>query len=107
MGTVSYQSLSCVEEVLPWAFAYDHQNYARCLIPFIADMRNLPNSMPDVFKVFMNGEFAVVVARRIKLLRILSIVSIETARQKGDSEIQHKRFGDPEMDAQCLTKKCL
>ena len=60
--------------------------------------------MPDVYKVFMNGEFAVVVTRRIKLLRILSI---ETARQKGDSEIQHKRFGDPKMGAQCLTKKCL
>ena len=51
--------LSCVEEVLPWAFAYDHQNYAPYLIPFIDDMRNLPNLMPDVYKAFMNGEFAV------------------------------------------------
>ena len=41
------------------AFAYDHQNYARYLIPFIDGMCNLPNLMPDVHKAFMNDEFAV------------------------------------------------
>ena len=27
--------LSCIEEVIPWAFAYNRQNYARYLIPFL------------------------------------------------------------------------
>lgn len=30
--------LSCVEEVIPWAFAYDRQKYARYLLPFLDDM---------------------------------------------------------------------
>ena len=32
--------LACIVEVIPWTFAYDRQNYARYLIPFLNDMRN-------------------------------------------------------------------
>ena len=38
------------------------------------------------------------------------ILSIETERQKGDSKIQHKLFGDPKMSAQCTEvpiRRCL
>ena len=51
--------LSCIEEVIPWCFAYDRQNYARYLIPFLNDMLKLPLSMPEVSNVFLNGEFSV------------------------------------------------
>ena len=51
--------LSCIEEVIPWCFAYDHQNYARYLIPFLNDMLRLPSSMPEVYNAFLNGEFSV------------------------------------------------
>ena len=61
-------------------------------------MRNLPNSLPVVYKAFMNGEFAVqiqthlVVTRRAKPLRILST---EVARQKGDSKDSAQTFRRP------------
>ena len=51
--------LACIEEVIPWTFAYDRQNYARYLIPFLNDMRSLPNKMPQVQNAFENGEFSV------------------------------------------------
>ena len=51
--------VSCNEEVIPWCFAYDRQNYARYLIPFLNDMVRLPSSMPEVYNAFLNGEFLV------------------------------------------------
>ncbi len=51
--------LSCVEEVIPWTFAYDRQKYARYLLPFLDDMRKLPTEKPDVYVAFMQGEFSV------------------------------------------------
>ena len=51
--------LSCIEEVILWCFAYDCQNYARYLIPFLNDMLRLPSSMPEVYNAFLNGEFSV------------------------------------------------
>ena len=51
--------LACVEEVIPWTFAYDRQNYARYFIPFLNYMHNLPVKMPEVQKAFENGEFSV------------------------------------------------
>lgn len=51
--------LSCIEEVIPWAFAYDRQNYARYLIPFLDDMRHLSVRMPEVYTAFNKGQFSV------------------------------------------------
>ena len=51
--------LSCVERVLPWAFEYDRQNYARYLIPFLNDMRALPYEKPNAYTALCEGEFAV------------------------------------------------
>ena len=51
--------VSCIEEFIPWCFAYDRQNYARYLIPFLNDMLRLPSSTPEVYNAFFNGEFSV------------------------------------------------
>ena len=51
--------LSCIEEVTPWAFAYDRQKYARSLLPCLNDMRELPSAFPEVYAAFCNGEFSV------------------------------------------------
>ena len=40
--------LACIEEIIPWTFAYDRQNYARYLMPYLDDMRALPEVMPEV-----------------------------------------------------------
>ena len=46
-------------EVIPWAFAYDHQNYVHYLIPFLDVMRNLPVRMLEVYTAFNKGHFSV------------------------------------------------
>ena len=51
--------LSCIEEVIPWTFAYDRQKYARYLLPFLNDMRKLPTAKPEVYAAFCHGEFSV------------------------------------------------
>ena len=56
--------LSCIEEVIPWAFAYDLQNYARYLIPFLDDMRHLSVRMPEVYTAFKKDPFSVQMGAR-------------------------------------------
>ena len=51
--------LACTEEVIPWAFAHDRHKYARSLLPFLNDMRDLPATFPEVYAAFCNGEFSV------------------------------------------------
>lgn len=51
--------LSCIEEVIPSAFEYDHQNYACYLIPFLDDMRHLSLRMPEVYTAFNKGQFSI------------------------------------------------
>jgi hypothetical protein len=41
------------------SFAYDRQNYARYLLPFLNDMLNLQQRMPKVHEAFHSGQFAV------------------------------------------------
>ena len=51
--------LACVEEGIPWTFAYDRQNYARYLIPVLNDIRSVRVKMPEVQKIFENDDFSV------------------------------------------------
>ena len=51
--------LSCVEQVVPWAFAYDRQKYARYLLPYLNDMRSLSEEKPEVYEALCRGEFSV------------------------------------------------
>ena len=50
--------MSCIEEVIPWTFAYDRQKYARSLLSFLNDMRELPSTFPEVYAPFCNGELS-------------------------------------------------
>ena len=51
--------LSCIEQVIIWAFAYDRQNYAKYLLPFLNDKRSLPTTHTEVCQAFCQGEFSV------------------------------------------------
>ena len=51
--------VSCIEEVIPWCFAYDREKYARYLISFLNNMLRLPSSVPEVYNAFFNREFLV------------------------------------------------
>lgn len=70
--------LSCIEEVIPWAFAYDRQNYARYLIPYVNDMRKLPSSKSNVHEAFVNGEFSVQIGKSNPFVCIEADKAIET-----------------------------
>ena len=50
--------LSCIEEVIPGAFANGHQNYMRYFIPFLNDL-NLCVRMPESFAALNKGKFSV------------------------------------------------
>ena len=51
--------LSCIEETILWAFAYDRQNCARYLVPYLNGMLGLPVTMLEVYSAFMDGQFSV------------------------------------------------
>ena len=56
--------LPCIEEVIPWAFVYDRQNYTRYPIPFLDDMRHLPVRMPEVYTALNKGHISVQIGSR-------------------------------------------
>ena len=49
--------LECIRDIAEYAFAYDNHNYARYLIPFLAEMLQIEHSYPDVYEEFINGNF--------------------------------------------------
>ena len=51
--------LECIREVIPYAFAYDHFNYARFLTIMLGDMLALEEDYPDVYSQFVLGNFSV------------------------------------------------
>ena len=56
--------LVCIEEVIISAFAYDRQNYARYLVPFLNDTRSLSTTKPEVHAAFSNGQFLIQMGKR-------------------------------------------
>lgn len=51
--------VSALEEVVPWMFAYDRQNYARYLILHTDDLKSLEEKHKDVYEEFCRGGFVV------------------------------------------------
>ena len=51
--------LSCIYNMLPWMFAYNRTNYSRYLPAYYIEMRELPQTHPEVHGAMMAGEFAV------------------------------------------------
>ena len=45
--------------MLPWMFAYDHQNYSRFLTYYWSQMTRLPTTHTNIFNEFLLGNFAV------------------------------------------------
>ena len=45
--------------MLPYMATYDHINYMRWGIVYLADMMNLPDTAPEVYQQFMEGNFVV------------------------------------------------
>lgn len=49
--------LSSFSEMLPWFAAFDHVNYTRWGVVFLADMKLLPHTAPEVYQGFQRGDF--------------------------------------------------
>ena len=41
------------KKMLPWFFAYEHQNYARYVSLYIGEMSQLPETHPEIYKELM------------------------------------------------------
>ena len=88
--------LSCIEEVIPWAFAYDRQNYARYLIPFLKNIRHLCVRTPETYAAHNKGKFSVqvggggggaggwgvIILDETKLTRLLRTTLVATSRRE-------------------------
>ena len=51
--------LELFSKMLPWFFIYDHSNYARWGPVYLADMKALPTTAPEVFNEFVAGRFTI------------------------------------------------
>ncbi len=51
--------LACIGQIIPYMFALDNVNYARYLPVYWAQMTALPNTHPEAYRHFADGEFAV------------------------------------------------
>ena len=49
--------LSSFAEMLPWFAAYDHVNYTRWGVVYLAEMRLLPQTAPELYQGFLHGDF--------------------------------------------------
>ena len=47
--------LSSFSEMLPWFAVFDHVNYTRWGVVFLADMKLLPKTAPEVYEAFLWG----------------------------------------------------
>ena len=50
--------LECVPKIIPFAFAYDHVNYARYLPAMLGEILELEKLFPEVHQQFQVGKFA-------------------------------------------------
>ena len=51
--------LSSFSEMLPYFAAFDHSNYTRWGVIFLADMKMLPQTAPEVQQAFESGDFVI------------------------------------------------
>ena len=68
---------------MPWMFALDHINYARCLSVHVRDMTSLPTSHPSVYQQFTNGAYAV-----RKSTHAFSAIALDHAHEQENSSIK-------------------
>ena len=51
--------LDAFTAMLPWMTIYDHTNYARWGPVYLADMKGLPITAPEIYAEFMSGNFVI------------------------------------------------
>ena len=56
--------LETFEAELPCLTVYDRTNYIRCGPAYLADMKTLPTTAPEVYSEFMTGNFVVNISEK-------------------------------------------
>ena len=74
--------LECIWNILPYTFAHGNINYASYLTAMLADMLQLPEDFPEVYKEFMNGNFAAQLTDGSKFSRVKTDKVIEVTLNK-------------------------
>ena len=54
-----------LQDIIPWLFAMDLVHYSRWMSVFIHDLRRLPDTHPDVFQRFQEGQFTIKKSARV------------------------------------------
>ena len=75
--------LRCLQDIIPWLFAMDLVHYSRCMSVFIHDLRRLPDTHPDVFQRFQEGQFTI-----NKSARVFSNMSIDQAHEQNNKLVK-------------------
>ena len=60
--------LQCIQEMLPWMFAYDRINYNRYLSVYWCHMQMLPSTHPDAHSQMVRGELCNLTQPDVQLL---------------------------------------
>ena len=50
--------LECIRDIIMYAFAYDHDYYARYLTVMLGDILSLKETFPEVYHQCVSGNFA-------------------------------------------------
>ena len=74
--------VECIRLIIPYAFAYDHINYARYLTAMLADFLKLPTEFPDIYREFMDGNFVAQLTDGTKFSRVETDKVIEMTLNK-------------------------
>ena len=95
----------CVREIIIYAFAYDHYNYARYLPAFLGEMMALETTHPEVYKDFQEGQSAVQLSPNNPFSRIEADKTIEITINKDTkttrcNKFQHKPERSASLDYQ-------
>ena len=62
--------VECIRLIIPYAFAYDHINYARYLTSMLGDLLKLPTEFPDIYEEFLHGNFVTQLTEGTKFARV-------------------------------------
>ena len=77
------QILRCLQDIIPWLFAMDLVHYSRWISVFIHYIRRLPDTHPDVFQRFQEGQFTIK-----KSVWVFSNMAIDQAHEQNNKLVK-------------------
>ena len=104
--------LECIRKVIPYAFAYDHMNYARYLTVMLGDMLSLEEEFPVVYSQCISGNFDAQLSSnafsRVEMDKVIKMTLNKDTKTPGmgNHRILDEYCCSQEMGDQCLLQSC-